>query len=275
MESKHLAASQAAADGTLLVILDFDRTLTSNFMPDGQRVTSAHGILEVASVLSEAFKSRAQELFRKYYPIEIDETMPIETKVPIMHEWYGQVHELILKEYVTKDNIASAEFLRQALPFPLQESTHVVSNRMVFDETGRLVNFSEPLLHMFNKTAAFFPEVWKLFGWDPATPEHVQEERSGALYTSLLAWPSAVIFGLLAVWKFRLSKQLGSEVLRKDALCSVLGALLALICALAAVLEEVVDGNPKAVAGPKLRGCDEKVTKRYNMRRTSPHNGFT
>ncbi|CAK9030014.1 unnamed protein product [Durusdinium trenchii] len=90
--------------------------------------------------------------------------------------------------------------------------------------------------------------VWKLFGWDPATPEHVQEERSGALYTSLLAWPSAVIFGLLAVWKFRLSKQLGSEVLRKDALCSVLGALLALICALAAVLEEVVDGNPKAVA---------------------------
>lgn len=32
-------------------------------MPDGQRVTSAHGILEVASVLSENFKSKAQELF--------------------------------------------------------------------------------------------------------------------------------------------------------------------------------------------------------------------
>lgn len=82
-----------------------------NFMPDGQRVTSAHGILEVASVLSENFKSKAQELFSsldsenmpslfwhdfgggtgfsslslfyhlseslgKYYPIEIDEKMP-------------------------------------------------------------------------------------------------------------------------------------------------------------------------------------------------------
>ena len=35
-------------------------------MPDGQRVTSAHGILEVASVLSEAFKSRAQELFSSF-----------------------------------------------------------------------------------------------------------------------------------------------------------------------------------------------------------------
>eukprot|EP00435_Cladocopium_sp_Y103_P066183 s1508_g28.t1 len=34
--------------------------------------------------------------------------------------------------------------------------------------------------------------VWKLFGWDPSTPEHMQEEHSGAIYTSLLAWPSAV-----------------------------------------------------------------------------------
>jgi len=90
--------------------------------------------------------------------------------------------------------------------------------------------------------------VWKLFGWDPSTPEHSEEERSGAIYTSLLAWPSAVIFSVLAVWKFRLSRQLGSEVLRKDALCSVLGAMLALICAIAALLEEVVEGNPKAMA---------------------------
>mmetsp|Transcript_16886 Transcript_16886/g.40035 ORF Transcript_16886/g.40035 Transcript_16886/m.40035 type:complete len:106 (+) Transcript_16886:2-319(+) len=30
---------------------------------------------------------------------------------------------------------------------------------MFFNEVGRLVDFSEPLLHMFNKTAAFFPEA--------------------------------------------------------------------------------------------------------------------
>lgn len=57
-------ASWAASKGELLVILDFDRTITSNFMPDGRRVTSAHGILEDAAVLSEAFRSKAQELFR-------------------------------------------------------------------------------------------------------------------------------------------------------------------------------------------------------------------
>eukprot|EP00439_Symbiodinium_sp_Y106_P058827 s1692_g8.t1 len=63
-------------------------------------------------------------------------------------------------------------------------------------------------------------------------------------------WDSLVaIFMYLAVWKYRLSKQLGSQVLRKDALCSVLGAFLALICAIAAMLEQVIEGNPKAVSG--------------------------
>ncbi|CAE7029489.1 NT5C3B [Symbiodinium natans] len=117
-----------------------------------------------------------------------------------MNEWYGQVHELILKESVTRENIAGAvagcqtirpregmfdflrscqehvpaipviimsaglgdvieEFLRQTLPFERAPTTHVVSNRMVFNEEGRLVDFSEPLLHMFNKTAAFLPEA--------------------------------------------------------------------------------------------------------------------
>ena len=84
-------------------------------------------------------------------------------------------------------------------------------------------------------------EVWKLFGWDPSTPEHMQEaelqskyskgckmvqdcsrlnthcriqlrlenilecgspagqEHSGAIYTSLLAWPSAVLHLALCV----------------------------------------------------------------------------
>eukprot|EP00439_Symbiodinium_sp_Y106_P060218 s1692_g8.t2 len=59
----------------------------------------------------------------------------------------------------------------------------------------------------------------------------------------------SAIFMYLAVWKYRLSKQLGSQVLRKDALCSVLGAFLALICAIAAMLEQVIEGNPKAVSG--------------------------
>lgn len=34
---------------------------------------------------------------------------------------------------------------------PLPPTTHVISNRMVFNDDGLLVGFSEPLIHMFNK----------------------------------------------------------------------------------------------------------------------------
>merc|ERR1712187_817954 len=52
------------------------------------------------------------------------------------------------------------EFLQQSLPFALTETTSVVSNRMQFDESGRLVDFSEPLLHMFNKNGTVIDCRW-------------------------------------------------------------------------------------------------------------------
>lgn len=50
------------------------------------------------------------------------------------------------------------EFLRQRLPFDLSPSTTVASNRMTFDDRGKLISFSEPLLHMFNKTIGVIQE---------------------------------------------------------------------------------------------------------------------
>lgn len=91
--------------------------------------------------------------------------------------------------------------------------------------------------------------AWKVLGWDPSTPEHKEEEHMGAVYTGLLAWPSSAIFFGLAVWKFRLGRALSSQVLRKDALCSALGSFLALICAVAAAVEQLAESSPEAVAG--------------------------
>lgn len=85
--------------------------------------------------------------------------------------------------------------------------------------------------------------AYKLVSWDPHDLQHVVEEKDGANYSVLLSVPSAVVFGALALAKFRLARVLGSQVLEKDALCSVLGAGLALICSVAGIIEEF-SGDP-------------------------------
>ena len=50
------ACARAAKDGKLVVIADFDRTLTSCWV-NGGRGSSAHGVLETAGVLSEGFQN--------------------------------------------------------------------------------------------------------------------------------------------------------------------------------------------------------------------------
>jgi HAD superfamily hydrolase (TIGR01544 family) len=108
VEQRVQAFSQAAREGRLLVIADFDRTITKCFVAPGQRGTSGHGVLEATSVLSEEYMAYTKTLLDKYYPIEIDTNMSIEEKLPLMLEWYQQVHTRMLTENVTPDKIGEA-----------------------------------------------------------------------------------------------------------------------------------------------------------------------
>mmetsp|Transcript_44944 Transcript_44944/g.82091 ORF Transcript_44944/g.82091 Transcript_44944/m.82091 type:complete len:293 (+) Transcript_44944:69-947(+) len=100
-------------------------------------------------------------------------------------------------------------------------------------------------IFMFTAGALLFSAVIKVMSFDPE--KHEEEEREATLWGHILAWPSVVIFGTLAVVKHRLSKALHSQVLAKDALCSLLGAGLSLIVACAALIEQVANGNPQAI----------------------------
>lgn len=80
--------------------------------------------------------------------------------------------------------------------------------------------------------------VLKLVAFDPYTAEHIEQEHLGAYYSGWLSWPSCIVFGGLAIAKFRLARVLQSQVLMKDALCSLLGAILAFICAVASFIEQ-------------------------------------
>ena len=81
----------------LVIVADFDRTITSAFVDAAAGVagSTSHGILESCSVLSPAYRAKAQSLLDKYHPIEFSATLSREEKLPIMQEWYRQAHALV------------------------------------------------------------------------------------------------------------------------------------------------------------------------------------
>lgn len=84
--------------------------------------------------------------------------------------------------------------------------------------------------------------LYKLRRWDPV--EHLRQQKESASLGNMIAWPAFLIFGGLAVGKLILSRKLHSRVLSKDAMCSGLGALLSLIVAISATIEEANAGDP-------------------------------
>lgn len=187
-----VSAMLQGGPGSMVVILDFDRTITTCYFDEArtQRGATCHGIVE--STRGAALLERARALNAKYYPLETDPDLPVEAKVPLMVEWYRAVHELLVEDGLRVEDVASsvavaqlrlrpgavevfdwcarhavpllvfsaglgdvlAEVLRQRLPGGLPPCAHVVSNGMVFDASGRLTGFTEPTLHMFNKNAS-------------------------------------------------------------------------------------------------------------------------
>ncbi|XP_020087498.1 7-methylguanosine phosphate-specific 5'-nucleotidase A isoform X3 [Ananas comosus] len=157
----------------LQVIADFDGTLTS------------HGLLQQGN---PEYDAKREALFEYYHPLEISPTIPIEEKTKLMEEWWEKTHGLLIEGGLTYDAIKKSvteatisfrdgvvelfEFLEErdipVLVFSagladiieevFRQKLHrsfknikVVSNRMVFDENGRLVAFKGKTIHVLNK----------------------------------------------------------------------------------------------------------------------------
>ncbi|XP_005726157.1 cytosolic 5'-nucleotidase 3 [Pundamilia nyererei] len=181
-----LQSMQKAGSKTLQVISDFDMTLT-RFEYNGKRCPTCHNILERSDVISSDCKKKLQGLLDKYYPIEIDTTLSVEEKLPLMVEWWTKAHELLVNQKIKKDGLAKAvrdsdaklrdgykdffdhlhehsipllifsagigdileEVIRQTEVF--HPNVKVISNYMDFDESGVLKAFKGELIHIYNK----------------------------------------------------------------------------------------------------------------------------
>jgi cytosolic 5'-nucleotidase 3 len=178
------------ADGPdkLHVVSDFDKTLTSCFV-NGKKIVSLISILRDEHYLTPDYAAKAQAMYDKYHPIEIDPNIPIADKEKAMHEWWTTHYELLIKSGLSKNDLASVaksnkvSFRAGAMEFfdflyehnipllilssagvgaetislylenyhKLYKNIHVVSNTFVWDDKDHVIGVKEPIIHTYNK----------------------------------------------------------------------------------------------------------------------------
>jgi len=171
----------------LHVLADFDKTLTTAFV-DGNKVQSTVAILRNEGYLTPDYPQRAQKLFEKYHPIEINPNIPLRKKKKAMHEWWTSHFELLIKSGLSKSDLekivdsGKINLRRGALQFidylhmhniplvimsssgigdsismyleslgKLYPNTHIVSNSFEWNEQGNAVRVKQPVIHSMNK----------------------------------------------------------------------------------------------------------------------------
>jgi len=103
-----VALFQAGGAEKLLVISDFDFTISKFHLPNGQRGASCHKLLEDCGLLGEEYEKQAQAIQTKYYAYEVDHTLDEITRRMYMEEWAVKSHNLLVEFGFTKDRLHTA-----------------------------------------------------------------------------------------------------------------------------------------------------------------------
>lgn len=178
------------ADGPshLGIISDFDNTLTT-YRVNGISGPSTFKVLELSGLFSEEFKEKSMALSNRYKPLEKDQSIPHEEKFKMMDDWWTSTFTNYLGEDILQSSMP--EMLRRSnirfrhgidtmitqcreknVAFTvvsaglgnivqlMLESVaqprdfHVVSNFMLFNESGILSSFTTPMIHSLSKSLA-------------------------------------------------------------------------------------------------------------------------
>ncbi|VDN06917.1 unnamed protein product [Thelazia callipaeda] len=146
-----------AGKDKLLVISDFDYTLSRFHDAEGKSCCTTHGVFDVAAqTVSKELETVLKNLKSKYLPIEFDPHMTIAEKMPHMENWWRTSHQHIIKAGFTKQSIQN--FVREAKLelktlniFGFQGAHTVVPKYLVFREGAQeyilaLHDYNVPLI---------------------------------------------------------------------------------------------------------------------------------
>uniref|UniRef100_A0A183UXG0 5'-nucleotidase n=1 Tax=Toxocara canis TaxID=6265 RepID=A0A183UXG0_TOXCA len=176
----------------LIVISDFDYTLSRFHDSSGMKCWTTHGVFDAASAsVSSDLGQKVALLKAKYLPIEFDPHMSVAEKTPHMENWWKAAHEVIVEAKFTRKAIENfveaskielrdeaeamiSDLCEQHVPFiifsagignvidiymrrkfgKMPENVHIISNMMDFSDTGVVTGFREPLIHTFCKNSS-------------------------------------------------------------------------------------------------------------------------
>jgi len=170
------------------ILADFDKTLTKAFV-NGQSVPSIISILRDGNYLTLDYAKKAQGLYDKYHPFEVDLDIEKSEKKKMMEEWWRVHFNLLIKSGLNKKDIEQViqspqiqfregflEFVdllkRDNIPLviissaglgkesislkiekegKLYDNIYIISNSFNWDENGDAVSIKEPIIHGANK----------------------------------------------------------------------------------------------------------------------------
>lgn len=188
VESKLMKILQGGPD-QLQFIVDFDYTVTK-VHNDGKPLDCSWGVLENYKELPSDYHKKVNQVKDKYYPVELDLSLSLEEKIPIMIQWYKEANGLLGESGVNRswfpkmvaqsncelreDTTLLLNRLNQAkvpvlvmsaglgdlvreilIHFEvLHDNTTLVSNFLKYDKEGKVVGLKddEELIHMYNKS---------------------------------------------------------------------------------------------------------------------------
>ena len=169
------------------VLADFDLTLTKANV-DGIKTQAIMKYLRNGNYLTSDYVKKANELYEKYHPIEIDPSISKEDKIKKMKEWWETHFDLMAKTgldkkileklvndvklefregvkdflgFLNKNDvplvIISSSGIGSVIPMYLKreglmyDNISIVANLFEFDKNGVMVSVKKPIIHSMNK----------------------------------------------------------------------------------------------------------------------------
>lgn len=182
----------------LYVVADFDRTLTYSRINGEKKMSMIAVMRKNPTYLWSDYFKKANELFDRYHPIEVNEDISFDEKNETMTQWWKEHLKLlvdsglhrkhigeVVNSWIIKMRSGVIDFMKllQQADIPLiivsanvlwgdsirdylrtqqllTSNIAVVSNSFEFDENGKAIWYKQDVIQVFNKGDVVFSKFW-------------------------------------------------------------------------------------------------------------------